>query len=68
MQIQDFTKPYKVEGGFCIRPTIEFTEDEWNTVYTGSCVDKTHYSYLVNGDNYGTFWIPKAHVRLASKK
>lgn len=60
----DLSKPIIAEDGFPTVPTVEFTEDEWNSVHTGSCIDKTHYSYLVRGDNYGTFWIPKSHVRL----
>lgn len=45
------------------RPTIEFTEDEWNTVYTGYIVESTFYSHLVEGHGYGRFWIPKCFIR-----
>lgn len=53
------------DGGYPILPTVEFTEDEWNTIHIGCCIDSTFYSYLVRGHNYGTFWIPKCFVRLA---
>ena len=52
--------------GWATLPTVEFTEDEWNTVYRGSCIDSTFYAYLVRGDGYGTFWIPKCYVRLVN--
>lgn len=61
----DFTKPIKYEDGMVILPTIEFTEDNWNTVYRGKCISSTFYSYLVDGIGYGRFWIPKCYVRLA---
>ena len=62
----DFTKPIPSEedDGFPILPTVEFTEDDWNTVYIGHCVEKSIYSYLVDSSVYGRFWIPKENVRL----
>jgi len=66
-QNSNFTKPMFSEvDGFPTLPTVEFTEDEWNTVYRGSCIDSTFYSYLVSCVDYGTFWIPKCYVRLAN--
>jgi hypothetical protein len=66
-QVQNFCKGIPDEEGWPILPTVEFTEDEWNTIYTGHCVNSTFYSYLVHSAEYGTFWIPKTHVRLATK-
>ena len=61
----NFAKPMLAAvDDFPTLPTVEFTEDDWNTVYRGCCIDSTFYSYLVRGDGYGTFWIPKVHVRL----
>jgi len=45
-------------------PTVEFTEDEWNTIHTGYIVESTFYSYLIEGHGYGRFWIPKCYVRI----
>ncbi len=61
----DFTIPIWTDG-FPTKPTIEFTEDGWNTVYKGSCVAKSPYAYLVDGMGYGRFWIPKCYVRLCN--
>jgi hypothetical protein len=47
-------------------PTVEFTEDNWNTIYTGTILQSTFYSHLVRGNGYGTFWIPKCYVRVKS--
>ena len=52
--------------GWATLPTVEFTEDCWNTVYRGCCIDSTFNAYLVRGDGYGTFWIPKCYVRLVN--
>lgn len=60
----DFTQPNTYEDGIPITPTVEFTEDEWATFYEGSCIDKTHLSYLVRSSEYGEHWIPKQFVRL----
>lgn len=63
----DFTRsipPIDPEQDIPVLPTVEFTEDEWNTVYEGYCTQKTFYSYLVQSAEYGLFWIPKQHVRL----
>ena len=49
-------------------PTVEFTEDNWNTIYTGSIVGSSIYSYLVRSSKYGSFWIPKCYVREINKK
>ena len=63
----DFTKPIlSKEDNYPTLPTVEFTEDEWNTIYKGYCIESTFYSYKVVGNNYGTFWIPKCFVRLAN--
>lgn len=63
----NFAKPVlSAVDGWATLPTVEFTEDEWNTVYRGSCIDSTFYAYLVRGDGYGTFWIPKCYVRLVN--
>ena len=71
MEVQDFTKsipPKDPDTDFPTLPTVEFTEDNWNTVYRGYCVEKSIYSYLVHSSEYGRFWIPKANVRLAKPK
>lgn len=62
----DFTKGIssKEDDGFPIIPTVEFTEDDWKSIYTGYCIEKSIYSYLVRSKVYGTFWIPKENVRL----
>jgi len=52
------------EKEYPTRPTVEFTEDEWNTVHTGYIVESTFYSHLVEGRGYGRFWIPKCYVRI----
>ena len=44
-------------------PTVEFTEDDWNTVHRGYIVESSTYSHLVIGHGYGRFWIPKCYVR-----
>ena len=62
----DFTKPIFDTEGWSMLPTVEFTEDEWVSVYKGYCIDKTNYSYLVNSNEYGTFWISKDYVRIAN--
>jgi hypothetical protein len=49
-----------------VAPTVEFTEDEWNTVYTGYIVQSSIYAHLVHSSKYGRFWIPKAHVRVVN--
>ena len=64
--IIDFSKPIpSSEGDYPSRPSIEFTEDDWTTIYTGYCVESSIYSYLVEGGKYGRLWIPKHSVRLA---
>lgn len=66
--MENFTNPvFSEKDNYPILPTIEFTEDEWTTIHLGSCIDSTFYNYLVRGDNYGTFSIPKIYVRLAKK-
>ena len=61
----DLSRPLISEvDGWPTLPTVEFTEDEWNTVHRGCCIDSTFYAYLVRGDGYGRFWIPKCYVRL----
>ena len=61
----DFTKPIiSPDDNFPTLPTVEFTEDCWNTIYTGSCIESTHSSYLVRSSVYGVHWIPKCYVRL----
>lgn len=63
----NFSKPRLLSGDdYPILPTVEFTEDEWNTVHRGCCIKSTFYSYLVKGDGYGEFWIAKCFVRLAN--
>ena len=57
--MEDFTK---CDESFS-KPIVEFTEDEWNTIYEGHCVDKTTLCYLVRSTVYGTRWIPKRNVR-----
>lgn len=66
-QNSNFAKPVlSAVDGWLTLPTVEFTEDCWNTVYRGCCIDSTFDAYLVRGDGYGTFWIPKCYVRLAN--
>jgi hypothetical protein len=63
----NFAKPVLSSvDGLTTLPTVEFTEDCWNTVYRGCCIDSTFDAYLVRGDGYGTFWIPKCYVRLVN--
>lgn len=63
----NFAKPVpSPDDGYPTLPNVEFTEDRWNTIYRGKCIDSTFDSYLVDGDDYGIFWIPKCYVRLAS--
>jgi hypothetical protein len=63
----NFTKPVlSAVDSWVTLPTVEFTEDCWNTVYRGCCIDSTFHAYLVRGDGYGTFWIPKCYVRLVN--
>lgn len=64
----NLAKPISYEDGMAILPTVLFTEDDWNTVHTGCCIDSTFYSYLVRGCNYGTFWIPKCYVKIKDEK
>ncbi len=64
----NFCKPISSDDdGWPTLPTVEFTEDCWNTIYTGCCIDSTFDAYLVQGHGYGTFWIPKCYVRLYKK-
>lgn len=44
-------------------PMVEFTEDEWNSVYTGYIQESSFYSHKIRSEIYGTFWIPKCFVR-----
>jgi len=68
-QNNNFSKPMlSVDDGWPTLPTVEFMEDGWNTVYLGCCIDSTFDAYLVRGDGYGTFWIPKCYVRLVNNK
>lgn len=61
----NFTRPVFSEvDSYPTLPTVEFTEDDWNTIHLGCCIDSTFYSYKVRGNNYGTFWVPKCFVRL----
>lgn len=60
----DFTKPILSEDGFPTVPTVEFTDDEWKSIYIGKCIEKSYYSYLIESKVYGTFWIGKMSVRL----
>lgn len=62
-KVMDYSKPILTDG-FPILPMVLFTEDDWNTIYEGCCVQSTFYSYLVRSYNYGTFWIPKINVKL----
>ncbi len=52
------------EDCFPTLPTVEFTEDDWTTVYTGFVSETSVYFYYVNSITYGNFWIPKQNVRL----
>ncbi len=66
-QNSNFTKPVlSAVDGYPTLPTVEFTEDCWNTVYLGYCIDCTFDAYLVRGNGYGTFWVPKCYVRLVN--
>jgi hypothetical protein len=63
----NFAKPVlSAVDEFPIIPTVEFTEDCWNTVHRGCCIDSTFDAYLVRGYGYGSFWIPKCYVRLVN--
>ena len=53
-----------MEKEYPIQLTIEFTEDEWTTCYTGRIMQESVCSYLIYGHNYGIFWIPKCYVRI----
>ena len=64
----DFSKPVEQEDGFPMLPLVEFTEDEWATVHTGTCIESTYLSYRVRSRDYGTLWVPKEHVRLPLNK
>lgn len=64
-EYRNFAKPViSAVDGWATIPIVEFTEDCWNTVYRGCCVDSNFYAYLVRSNGYGTFWIPKCYVRL----
>lgn len=52
------------EEEYPTRPTYEFTEDEWTTIYTGYIVESSIYSHLIHSSEYGRFWIPKENTRL----
>lgn len=60
---QDFSKPIMING-INILLTVEFTEDDWQTIYEGNCIDSTEYSYLIRSQKYGRVWVPKSSVRL----
>ena len=47
-----------------VLPTVLFTEDDWNTTYEGCIMGSSIYSHRIRSQVYGTFWIPKANVRL----
>jgi len=61
--MQDFSKPILIKGINTI-PTVEFTEDNWQTVWEGHCIESSKYSYLIRSQRYGRRWIPKSNVRL----
>lgn len=65
-QVNNYAEPIisTGEGDLPYTPIIEFTEDDWTTIYEGYCIDSTFYSYLIRSSKYGTFWIPKNNVRL----
>jgi hypothetical protein len=68
MNKTDFTKPTgRDKNGDLIYPTVEFTEDCWNTIYTGICIGQTLYTYLIKSPQYGTHYIPKEYVKLKEK-
>ena len=58
----------KEEDEYPIVPMVEFTEDEWTTIYEGHIVESSIYSHLVSSNKYGRFWIPKQFVRLKKKE
>lgn len=60
----DYSNPIKSEDGGYYIPKVEFTEDDWASVYTGKCIESTTHSYLVESPKYGTGWIPKENVRI----
>lgn len=63
--MSDLSKPIYIDDEeFPTKLTVEFTEDGWTTTYTGSCINSTFDSYLVESSVYGRFWIPKCYVRL----
>lgn len=51
------------EWGHEVYDEVEFTEDNWNTVYRGGIVEETMYSYKIHSCVYGTHFIPKVFVR-----
>ena len=56
MKDNDFSKPLLLaDDEYPTLLTVEFTEDGWSTIYRGSCIERTIYSYKVRSDVYGTF-------------
>ena len=47
-----------------VSATVTFTEDDWNTSYTGTILETSMYSYLIHSQLYGTHWIAKSNVKV----
>jgi len=66
MDNNDYTKQIKVNGKYVL-PIVEFSTDDWTTIYEGVCIEQTLYTYLIKSKTYGTYWIGKHRVRLKNK-
>lgn len=61
--VENLSRPVLIDGYPTLR-TVEFSDDEWNTIHEGSCVESSAWAYLIDSPTYGRHWIPKARVRL----